>query len=288
MSASQTFADSDGGSTPATYSSAHSSTPSRYVYSWQPLAGSDRCGGEAGTGCAVTQASCVGTDFSDPGGTYQAQGGTQYDRATSTTSDLGTRCADLTPTATALGAAPGAAPVVITVTRADFASLPVQPATAHAGPTSAVLPVGMDLVVYAEATDQTLDTTLLNTPVQVRAIPTSYTWDFGDGSTLTTTRPGQPYPHKDLAHTYQHHGWYDITLTTTYTGQYSVAGGPWQDIFGTIEIASAPIPLYSRSYESHLVNPEHPDAEEVEPASVPPRTPENAGPPAEHPTHRTD
>lgn len=142
------------------------------------------------------------------------------------------------------------------VTQEQFASLPVKAAVAHAGPTVGVLPVHMDLIAYAESESQTLSTTILGQPVQVRATPVSYHWDFGDGKSLTTSTPGRPYPAKDVTSTYEHQGWYDITLTTTYSGQFSVAGGPWQDVAGTIDVSSEPIEIYSRSYESRLVNPD--------------------------------
>ncbi len=181
--------------------------------------------------------------------------------------------------------APAPEPVVVVVTQSDFASLPVAPAVAHAGPPSGYLPVNMDLIAYAESQEQTLDTVLLGTPVQVRATPVEYRWDFGDGNTITTHTPGRPYPAKDIVNRYEHEGWYDITLSTTYTGQYSVAGGPWEDIDGTVTIDSAPVSIYSRSFESHLVDPDADpgDVGGEQPIELPPRTPENQGPRDSHP-----
>nr|WP_283774670.1 PKD domain-containing protein [Brachybacterium equifaecis] len=174
-------------------------------------------------------------------------------------------------------AAPDGTPIVITVTQSDFASLPVQPLPAHAGPPDGWLPVNMDLVLYAETAEQTLPTTLLGIPVEVRAIPSQYTWDLGDGTTITTDRPGRPFPALDVTHTYRYEGWYDITLTTTFRGQFSVNGGPWQDIDGTIDIASPPVEIFSKSLESRLVNPDIPVDESADPW-IPPRTPDTEGP----------
>lgn len=214
---------------------------------------------------------------------YAAQSGTRTDTRDNSSQSLGYRCVD---TAGRPANADGT-PVVITVTQQDFASLPVRPARAHAGPDVGYLPVNMDLIVYAESTEQTLDTVPLGTPVQVRATPVSYHWDFGDGSTLDTARPGRPYPANDLTHRYQHQGWYDITLTTTYAGEFSVAGGPWQDIDGTVTVASEPVALYSKSFASRRVDMDDPSAdhEKIEP---PPRTPETQGPPADRPQHRRE
>lgn len=55
--------------------------------------------------------------------------------------------------------------------------------------------------------------------------------------------------------TYRYEGWYDITLTTTFAGQFRVDGGEWLDIDGTIEVASDPVEIYSKSLTSRLTDP---------------------------------
>lgn len=178
-----------------------------------------------------------------------------------------------------------AEPVVITVTREDFASMPVKPLVASAGPERGWLPVNMVNVLYAEQQTQTLPMELLGTPVEVRAVPVLYEWDLGDGNTISTTNPGDPYPAETISGTYSGEGWYDVTLTTTFSGQFSVAGGPWQDIDGTIEVASDPIPLYSKSLESRLVNGDIPVDEDEDPW-IPERTAATEGPRDPEATHR--
>ena len=195
-----------------------------------------------------------------------------------------------TPTAGAEGAGTPAVaeapePVVIIVTQSDFAELPVKASVASAGPERAWLPVGMVNVLYAEHEVQTLQTEVLGTPVAVRAIPTSYHWDLGDGNTITTSKPGKPYPSEEVSAKYSGEGWYDVTLTTTFAGQFSVDGGEWQDIDGTIEVASEPIALYSKSLESRLVNGDVPVDEDEDPW-VPERSPETEGPQAPDARHR--
>ena len=187
-----------------------------------------------------------------------------------------------TPRTPAAGAAAGGEieepePVVIVVTRSDFAKLPVEPSVASAGPERGWLPTGMVNVLHAESEVQTLETELLDTPVAVRAIPTSYHWDLGDGNTITTSKPGKPYPSEEVSATYSGEGWYDVTLTTTFAGQFSVDGGEWEDIDGTIEVESEPIALYSKSLESRLVNPDVPLDEDEDPI-VPERTADTEGP----------
>ena len=172
------------------------------------------------------------------------------------------------------------------MTVSDFARLPVEPLQPHAGPADGWLPVNMVNVLHTEPSDQELSTELLGTPVAVRATPVSYHWDLGDGNTITTTNPGKPFPAETVSATYTQEGWYDITLTTTFSGQFSVKGGPWQDIDGTIEVASDPVPLYSKSLESRLVNGDVPVDEDEDPW-IPERSPDTEGPQDPNAHHRT-
>jgi hypothetical protein len=112
----------------------------------------------------------------------------------------------------------------------------VQPATGRAL-------VNLPLVAYAEPVANTWSPTLLGTAVTIRATPVSYSWDFGDGSaTVVTEDPGAPYPDHSVEHTYTATGDVTVSLTTTYTGEYSVDGGvTWAPIQGTAAATSPPI-----------------------------------------------
>lgn len=91
--------------------------------------------------------------------------------------------------------------------------------------------------------EQVFTETLLGIPVtlDVRA---SWTWDFGDGTTLTTTDPGGPYPVTTLSHTYLRSGHVTVALTTNWAGTFSMAGGPAAVIpGGPIPRVSAPFAL---------------------------------------------
>ncbi|MFI2752596.1 PKD domain-containing protein, partial [Cellulomonas sp. P22] len=113
---------------------------------------------------------------------------------------------------------------------------------------------------------QELTTTLLDFPITVRATPTQYTWDFGDGSTpLTTTDPGAPFPadgHVDagrypdgvIGYPYPHLGTFTITLTTTWAGQYQVAGTTtWLPVTGTATTTTTHTPVTVLESRTHLV-----------------------------------
>jgi hypothetical protein len=282
--------------------------PSRYRDNWidrkSVLGGCETRGGSEGVNhvCAVDENSCEAGDvtplrYSTFGGDVtvdprsyqtvrqsegQTQSGTRFDRKTGETSDLGARCSMPGETTPAVGGAPADAPPedepkVVTVTQKDFAKLPVKAATAHAGPEQGWLPANMDLVLYADSEPQVLETELLDTPVRIRATPVEYRWDLGDGNVIVTDDPGEPWPSKDVSATYAYEGWYDVTLKTTYEGQFSVDGGEWQDIDGTVEIASDPQEVYSKSLESRLVNPDRPHDEEKDPF-IPERSSGTEGP----------
>jgi len=267
--------------------------------------------GAAGTNCNSSRNACqAGTDYNiNSNGDVLAapssrrtQDGSQdkvtleinrVDSADGSRELLGYDCrapGTATPAAeTAPGAnAPAAdipAPIVITVSLSDFADMPIKPLAAHAGPADGWLPVNMPNVLYTDTKAQELEVELLDTPVAIRATPISYDWDLGDGNTITTDNPGKPYPSEIVSSTYSTEGWYDITLTTTFTGQFAVDGGPWQDIAGSIDVASEPVPVYSKSLESRLVDGDVPVDDED--PWIPERTADTEGAQDPHATHRT-
>lgn len=123
---------------------------------------------------------------------------------------------------------------VPTFTAEDFRRLPLAPPVLNLQPARTEHLVNMPTIVYTDAAPQHFTTDLLGYTFEVEATPTGYTWDFGDGTVLTTTSPGHPYPDHDVAHPYTRLGTYTITLTTTYTGRYRLAGDPdWTDVDGT-------------------------------------------------------
>lgn len=103
--------------------------------------------------------------------------------------------------------------------------------------------VNLPTNVYADGRTQRLTVTLLTQPVTIEVTPTTYTWDFGDGTTLTTRTPGRPYPDLDVTHPYPRVGTYPIRLTTTLTGRYRTPTTPWADIPGVLRLTTAPQPL---------------------------------------------
>lgn len=146
--------------------------------------------------------------------------------------------------------------VTVTVTENDFRSMPLVASTVSVGPEGGWLPVNMVVVVYASSDPQILPTTVLGQPVLIRATPTRYTWDFADGSApLATSDPGAPFPNHTVSYTYSRVGDYVVTLTTTWSGEFSVDGGvTYQPIDGTASTTSTAPSLSVTEFRSQLVD----------------------------------
>lgn len=70
------------------------------------------------------------------------------------------------------------------------------------------------------------------------ALRPSFTWSFGDGSTLSTTDNGAAYPKGQILHTYSRPGTYVISLLTTWNGSFT-HNAQARAVTGTIKKISA-------------------------------------------------
>ena len=137
--------------------------------------------------------------------------------------------------------APAAATPAPVVTVEDLRRLGLPAPAVVVQPPGGRTVVGVPTNVYVQAGPVVRDTTLLGLPVRVRAEPVRFRWDFGDGTTPTTTAdPGAPYPDLRVTHTYTGPGVVAVRLTTAYAGEFSVAGGPWLPVLGEAEVAGPP------------------------------------------------
>ncbi len=103
--------------------------------------------------------------------------------------------------------------------------------------------------------------------VRLKFVPVSYRWNFGDGKSVTTSDPGKPWDPEltktmsdaeknyTNTHRYANTGTFDTTLTVIFNGQYSVNGGPWADIAGSIQATSPPHPLLVKEARGELIKP---------------------------------
>jgi hypothetical protein len=122
-----------------------------------------------------------------------------------------------------------------------FQEMQIAPSEVHVQPPNGWTLVNVDTIAYTDRTQRTMNTNLFGVPVEIRAVPSTYSWDFGDGSApLTTTDPGAPYPAHTVAHAYVNQGEAAISLTTTWHGQFRLAGEPiWHDVAGEATTVSS-------------------------------------------------
>jgi len=69
------------------------------------------------------------------------------------------------------------------------------------------------------------------------ALRPSFTWSFGDGTFLSTTDVGGPFPDGKIKHTYSNPGTYLITLISTWNGSYT-HNAQTRAITGTVKTTS--------------------------------------------------
>jgi hypothetical protein len=99
--------------------------------------------------------------------------------------------------------------------------------------------------------------TIIGYMVDVQIDPSSYRWSWGDGTTTTSRTAGQPYPSKDVTHTYlratDEGSALALSVDVTYTARYRVDGGPWQTIPDAMTIAGPPTELPVKQAAAVLV-----------------------------------
>jgi hypothetical protein len=89
--------------------------------------------------------------------------------------------------------------------------------------------------------------------VRVKATASQYRWRFGDGGGLVTADPGGKYPAMSTSHVYLHRQNVKVSLSTGYSGEYSVAGGPWVPIDGLAWVGTTPVALQVVEAHARLV-----------------------------------
>jgi hypothetical protein len=108
--------------------------------------------------------------------------------------------------------------------------------------------------VFAEVEAQTFSESLLGIEVEIRAVPVDYRFDYGDGTSRSSSDPGGPItshnpeahdlPALDVetptSHIYRDTGNYPVNVTTTFIGEYRLTGADWTAISGAVDIPATP------------------------------------------------
>jgi len=124
--------------------------------------------------------------------------------------------------------------------------LPLPPQTLIVQPPNGRTLVNFETNFYTDAPEELpiISVPILDRVVELRVWPASFTWDFGDGRSVTTTERGAPYPAMGVTHEYQRKGQVSPSLDTTYAAQWRLQGeGAWQPVDGTVTIEGAPAQL---------------------------------------------
>ena len=91
------------------------------------------------------------------------------------------------------------------------------------------------------ASNFTTSVVILGIPVSVFLTPT-YTWNFGDGRSLTTHSRGGPRPSTDVTHIYTRAGKYTVTLSISWSGNW-MADQLMYPVLGNAIVQTISMPL---------------------------------------------
>ncbi len=140
------------------------------------------------------------------------------------------------------------------MTQEAFRRLPIPAPEILTQPPDHVTLINIETNIFTAKKPDILSTRVLGQVVRVRATPASFVWEYGDGDTLATANPGHRYPYMPTAHTYTQPGTFRIGLVTTFTGEFSVSGGPWQPINGTATRQSTPVTVTAEERRAVLIS----------------------------------
>ncbi|HKJ12817.1 MAG TPA: hypothetical protein VJ976_10580 [Ornithinimicrobium sp.] len=154
--------------------------------------------------------------------------------------DLGLTC--FTDAVPATSGAPedslGINDIVAQFHRTDFA-LPQVSVEPPGGRTLVHLPTFYELTWPDEGVEpEEVDTTsLVGREVRIRPLFVNATYDFGDGASFGPVKSlGGRYPDGEVQHVYSSKAVVEPSISVTYGGEYSVDGGDWETIPGSITV----------------------------------------------------
>lgn len=102
--------------------------------------------------------------------------------------------------------------------------------------------------------DQVGTVSMLGHSLRIKPTFKANSYAYGDGnSSGKTTSFGGVYPRGDIKHPYSKKGAYKVHAATTYGGEFSLDGGPWMSISGTVSIAGPTQTLQVVTAKNRLV-----------------------------------
>ncbi|WP_199522066.1 hypothetical protein [Geodermatophilus marinus] len=135
-----------------------------------------------------------------------------------------------------------------------FQTLPLPELVTQQQPPGDAL-VGLPVIFYTDSpTTQTFTVDIRGFTVDIVATASAFAWHTGDGTVLTSTDPGAPYPAHTVTHDYAG-GSYTASLTTTWSGTFSVDGGASADVPGTTTTDGPPVTFDVLEARPVLTNP---------------------------------
>ena len=142
--------------------------------------------------------------------------------------------------------APGAPPRVVTIT--DVARFLPAVAGLHAEPDGWAV-VGVPANFWVDVQLVTVDGSLLGQTSQVRFTPRAYRWDYGDGTTRTTSSPGASWAdlgQEELtdtptSHVYEVRQDLRASVAVVYSAEYRIGEGEWTAVAGAVTGTAPPM-----------------------------------------------
>jgi len=140
---------------------------------------------------------------------------------------------------------------VIAIVRRDFKNFPIERAVARTRPDGQSLVNAPTEIFTTVDGKDVIRRAILGLPVVVTAVARSYTWRFGDGTSIVVAAGAGPPP--ALHHPYGRAGDFQVSLDVTYGGTFTVGGSPVvYDVEGTATITGPPAGLAVREARTQL------------------------------------
>lgn len=122
--------------------------------------------------------------------------------------------------------------------------------------------VGLPTNFVARAVGDTQSGMLLGYQASVRFTALSYTWNYGDGGSRTTSASGATwralgvpeFSATDTSHVFTRSGVYPVRLTVNYGAEYRYAGQGWRQVIGTVAASSGVLDVVAGEAKTVLVN----------------------------------